>query len=191
MKKSRTLLAFLALALAVATVLPGTWAYFTANTSAGGGRTMHFQNETDIEESFSFADWNKQITITAEPGTQPVWVRARAYSAYGLDYTTEDTGWYLNDADDWYYFNKALANPVDAEGNAVAAPDWTATQTDALLVHVGVANVETGKVPEGFDVPVVYETTPVTYNEDGSYKLPTDASVWSTELIIQNGGAAE
>lgn len=186
MKKSRIWLAFLALALAVTTVLPGTWAYFTANARAGGGRTVRLQNETEIEESFSFGDWEKKVTITAAEGTQPVWVRARAYSAYGLDYATEGTGWSLDQNDGWYYFNTPLANPVDADGKPVEPPQWTTTEADVLRVHVQVKDLEPGEVPEDFDVVVVYETTPVTYNEQGEPQANWNMTVEPAE----NGGAA-
>lgn len=180
MKKSRTLLAFLALALAVATVLPGTWAYFTANTSAGGGRTMHFQNETEITEGFNEGEWKKEITITASSGTQPVYVRARAYSTYDLTYA--GNGWKVQDGkpasdDGWCYYETPLAN---FDG----APTWTKTQAELLTVQINIKDLEPGVVPEDFDVVVVYETTPVTYDENGNPQAD-----WNQTLIVQNGGA--
>ena len=182
MKKTHALAAFLALVLAVTVSLPGAWAYFTANVRAGGGRTVQLQNQTEITEEF--ADWNKQITITAASGTQPVYVRARAYSTYGLTYTGE--GWQRRDADGWYYYQTPLANPSEAQG---AAPAWAQPGAAPLNVHITVEGAQQGETPEDFDVIVVYETTPVTYNADSSRVSP-EASDWNAQLQT-NGGAAQ
>ena len=179
MKKSHTLLAFVALALAVTVSLPGAWAYFTANVRAGGGRTVRLGDQTEITETF--ADWNKQITVAAQPDTQPVYVRARAYSAYPLEYSGE--GWQQN-ADGWYYYNTPLAKPAD---DTQTAPAWTQETTSPLTV--GIREVEVsrpGETPEDFDVVVVYEATLVRYNEAGE-----PYADWSRSMVLQNGGAAE
>lgn len=183
MKKSHTLLAFLALALAVCVSLPGVWAYFTANVRAGGGRTLRLQGDTQMEETF--ANWNKGITITAQPGTQPVYVRARAYSSYKLVY--EGTDWAPNVPDDgWYYYATPLASPPSDGSETV--PAWTQEKTAVLTVRIpDPVKVENpGEVPEDFDVTVVYESTPVLYREDG-----TRYADWSRSTLLQNGGAGE
>ena len=180
MKKSHTLPAFLALALAVTVALPATWAYFTANARASGGRTVQITRTGITEE---FANWNKEITITCTSGTQPVYVRARAFSTCPLEYSGD--GWTLNEADGWYYYAAPLiAQPA---GGTMQA------QANVLNVKIQIDGLPEGETPEDFDVAVVYETAPV-YDENGNRcENPRNAN-WNRTLTTENGkngGAAE
>lgn len=179
MKKRHTLLGALALFLALTAALPSAWAYFTANASAGGGRTVRVSAYTDITEEF--ADWEKSVVVTAQPVTPPLYLRARAYSTYALEYRGEE---WTPGNDGWYYYNYALANP--GEGDDVALPAWARRQSGALKVIIRVDGAAPGTVPEDFDVTVVYETTPVVYNADGSHPSAAEAD-WN---VPQGGGDA-
>ncbi len=180
MKKRRFLLAVLALALAVTAALPSAWAYFTANTTAGGGRTVRLGDRTEITETF--ANWKKSLVITAEPVTQPLHLRARAYSTYELQYSGAD---WTQGGDGWWYYNYALANPGDDVAEE-AQPAWTRRQSSPLEITIRVEGVPQGTVPEDFDVTVVYETIPVTYHADGSHSSAAEAD-WTQG---QRGGDA-
>lgn len=200
MKKLHTLLAFLALVLAVAVVLPGTLAYFTASARAGGGRTVQLQNKTTIEEVF--ANWKKTVTITATEGTQPVYLRARAFSTYDLAYagTNEKSDWYPGE-DGWWYYGKALANLslVDENDQPIDMPKWMTAEAEPLVVTINNGKApevaQEGEIPNDFDVTVVYETTPVVYETDGSHKAAHEAD-WSAKVTQYEdwktkGGAAQ
>lgn len=170
MKKKRILLALLALALAVSVSLPAAMAYFTTNARASGTRTLELGGRTTIEENM--AGWSKEITISAEEPSQPMWVRARAYADVATRLTYDaGSNWVHNSTDGWWYFTLPLANP---------AGEGTVTQTSMLKVTIDPIKVsEVGVVPDGFEVPVVYETVPVSYNENGEL-LPYNApGVWA------------
>lgn len=186
MKNKRILLALLALALALTTALPAAMAYFTANAQADGGRPIRLGGSTTIEEVL--VGWEKQATITAAADSQPMWVRARAYSSYELKITA-GAGWKQAEPDDgWYYFSTPLSanaagnGPIPDTGSVQAADPFTVAIKDQPVAEVG-------KLPEDFDVVIVYETTPVQYDEKGNATGPTEESVWDTEL--QNFGAAQ
>lgn len=184
MKKRHTLLVLLALVLAVATALPSTWAYFTANARAGGGRTVQLDRNTEIVEEF--ADWTKVVTITTSPVTEPVHLRARAYSTYTLEYSGE--GW-TDGGDGWWYYDWALANPgAGTDGAELPAPAWSRKEAAPLSVAIRGVEVPVGEKPEDFDVTVVYETTPVQYQADGSHGSAKDAD-WNQKLTVQGGGS--
>lgn len=172
MKKRRILLALLALALAVSVSLPAAMAYFTTNARATGSLPLELGGGTNIEEVM--AEWQKQITISANEDSMPMWVRARAYApdGVGLRYFTGE-GWTAGD-DGWYYYTIPLANPV---------LDGTAGATSILTVAISPFKVEeAGTVPDGFEVPVLYESAPVLYNEDGERLACNDKEVWSQTI---------
>ena len=161
MKKGKIIVSIVVLALIAAATIQPVLAYFTANTRAGGGYTIHQQSKTTIQEEF--ADWTKQITIENQEG-EPVYVRAKAFagSAYTLTYSGE--GW-MEGEDGWYYYSAPLA-----EGESTGS---------ALNVKIG--NVPKAEADAGFNVAVVYESTPVQYETDGrSY------ADWN--MILDEGG---
>ena len=194
MKKRHTLLAVLALVLVAATALPAALAYFTANTQASGGRTIELGGRTSITEEMK--GWTKSIQITCEPVSQPMYVRARAFStnenvnvdgndlvAHTLTY--EGANW-TDGGDGWYYYNLPLANLGEGQN----APDGMTAQTEQL--NIGIASPATapsGKEAEDFDVVVVYETAPVQYNTDGTMIDKTNPAIWNAQLKAKGGDA--
>lgn len=174
MKNKRILLALLALALAVATVLPAAMAYFTTNAQATGSRPLKLGGSTTIEEKM--AGWVKEITISANADSQPMWVRARAYPE-ALASITGEGGW-VDGKDGWWYFTTPLANPQTGDAK---------TQTTVLKAEVIPVKVEeVGQIPDGFDVTVVYESAPVLYGTDGE-RLPYQ-DAWSAEAVTPPAG---
>ena len=164
MKNKRILLALLALALAATTVLPAAMAYFTTNARATGTRTLELGGRTTVEEKME--GWVKQLTVSADPDSQPMWVRARAYPDT-TDIVVSGDGW--EKQGDWYYFTTPLANP-DTEG--------TQLSTSELQVKITPPTVVSGQTPDAFDVVVVYESAPVLYGEDGERLDCKDPDVW-------------
>lgn len=149
MKMKKVILPLLVLVLLAFVVLspqlPSVMAYFTANTRVKGGYTIHQGATTSIDESFS--NWTKHVTITNQKGV-PVYVRARAYSAFELQY--KGAGWQGRE-DGWYYYQ----SPVE-EGKTTGA-------LDVKIEKRPVAEEETS-----FNVVVVYESTPVQYDASGN-----------------------
>lgn len=173
MKKKRILLALLALALAVSVSLPAAMAYFTTNARANGTRTLQLGGSTTIEENM--AEWVKEITVSAKEDSQPMWVRVSAipYGDLALDYIPGD-GW-ISGGDGWYYYTTPLANPADGSSAVL--------KTTLLQIRVDHIKVdEVGMIPEDFDVPVVCESAPVLYSEEGGRLAYNDPMVWTAEI---------
>lgn len=189
MKKRRILLALLALALAATTVLPAAMAYFSTNARTDGHLTLKLGGRTTVEEEeFNFADMQKTVNITATEEAQPMWVRARAYVAAPFEVSYEGSDGWTEGADGWWYYEKPLASYTDD------LPGWLTDKAAPLIVKIFVEGVEPKDLPgymtdEGFEVPVVYQTTPVQYNEDGTPKEMTTEALWSVPVKTEGGNA--
>ena len=159
MKKRHMILPALALVLVLSASIQSAWSYFTTYAVARGGYEVRF-GDTTIDEEFS--DWTKRVVISNEETAQPVYVRAKAFAGdkYPLSYSGE--GWELR-ADGFYYYNQILQ---------------PGQKTSELLVHI--SNVPkppkegeepSGEVPKDGDVlhvTVIYESTPVLYDENNN-----------------------
>ena len=149
MKLKKVILPLLAMVLlvvfSIAPELPSVMAYFTANTRAKGGYTIQLTGETAIDEDF--ADWTKRVTITNQKGV-PIYVRARAYSAFELQY--KGTGWQGKE-DGWYYYQSAVE----------------AGKSTSIL-NVKIEKQPAPEEETNFNVIVVYESTPVQYDTGGN-----------------------
>lgn len=193
MKKKKILADSILASLAVATVLAAgigsANAYFTTYAEAKGGIPVELGDRTQIWEGFS--EWTKKLVITAEEDSEPVWVRARAFarSDYPLVYTYAgndipyyttaesvpgDVVWYTL-GDGYYYYNGLvdLEHPsaqldIKITGVPVKPEDSTEGSTEDFA-------------PEDFNVIVIYESTPVRYDEGGNL-LPAD---WN-EILDSN-----
>ncbi len=169
MKKISKAIALLAAVLILAASLPSALGYFTAYTRAQGGAVLHLGGSTHITEEFS--NWTKHVVITSEEGSQPVYVRARAFSGgqYPLTYSSEENSWSLGE-DGYYYFNRILNG---------------GESTTELLIHIdGVP--EKAAQDQAFNVVVVYETTPVRYDENGD-----PYAEWTQDLKTGEGGVEQ
>lgn len=171
MKKRQIFLTALALVMVAASGLGSAMAYFTTHTEALGGYTVRLGSRTDIHEEFS--DWTKRVAISNEAGSQPVYVRARAFAggAYELVYSSKSGKW-TDGGDGWQYYGDLLNGGEITDGD------------NQLLVEIkGVpADAADG---DSFDVVVVYESTPVLYDADG--KAYADWNV-KVETAGERGG---
>lgn len=163
MKRRSILLAVLVLVLVLSASIGTTMAYFTTYSKADGDIPVDLGDHTEIQEQFS--QWTKHVTITSDEDSQPVFVRARAYGATGYTLTYSGAGW-SNGGDGWYYCDAILYG-----GGSTATLD--------VLVGNVPESVEDG---EHFNVIVVYETTPVRYQADG-----TPYADWAETLITSGG----
>lgn len=143
-----TLAAFLTVAGAG---IKEAWAYFTTFSEAAGGYTIHLGDRTEFTEEFS--NQTKHVVITSDADSEPVYVRARAFSGSKYPLTYSGEGWSLG-ADDYYYYQSILEGGASTSG------------LDIRIDGIPVNGEEAEK--NYFNVVVIYESTPVKYHEDGS-----------------------
>ena len=168
MKNKKTiLLAVLAAVIILAAGTKGTWAYFTTYASAHGGITLQRMTEIEIHERVG--ELEKNISLTADEGSAPAYVRARAYtgSDYTLAYSGE--GW-TDGGDGWWYYNEPLAGGE------------TTSELNAKIT-VGPEDPDPG---DNVNIAVIFESTEVLYEkqEDGTFKPYAN---WNE---IQDSGSA-
>lgn len=175
MKKKTIFLLALSVLLITAITMNGTLAYFTSYAEAKGGHPI-FLGDTHITEVFS--NWTKRVTVSNDG--QPVYVRARAFASnqYFLEYGTGTANddpkytcnygnWTRND--DGYYYYDTILGPGE--------------KTSELMVRIN--NIpESVADGDSFNVVVIYESTPVQYDEHGNQIEPKDAD-WN---LIPDGG---
>ena len=151
MKKRTTYLAALALVLVMSASIGSAWAYFTTHVTARGGYPLELGNETSVNEEFD--SWTKHVTVTSREDSGPVYIRVKAFagSEYELRYLDESGKW-TPGADGYYYYSDIV----------------NGGETTAVL-DIRIDNVPQDLKEEAeFNVAVVYESTPVLYDEDGN-----------------------
>lgn len=161
MKKTKYLLTLLAAGTILTAGIGQAMAYFTTYVEAEGNFTIRLGDETKIVEKFE--NWVKELKVSNEEGSEPVFVRAKAFYApdtLTLEYSGD--GWSLGE-DSYYYYNV----PVNA-GEA----------TESLKVAINNIPTDVAK-GDVFNVIVIYESTPVLYHEDG-----TAYADWNSELVV-------
>ncbi len=148
MKKKKLALFCLILSLILSASIQMTSAYFTTFAEAKGGYAIHL-GDTEVEEEFY--DWTKHVVITSSEDAQPIYVRAIALAGSEYQLTYSGDGWTLGD-DGYYYYDQIL---------------YAGEQTTELLVRID--NIpEDPAENESFNVVVLYESTPVQYDDDGN-----------------------
>ena len=164
MKRFRCLMILLAAVSAALVLAAGTQsaiAYFTTYAEAHGKVTVNFAHREEIDEHVN--DLTKQITIKNQKGSQPVYVRARAYTGADYAMSYSGSGW-TDGQDGWWYYNTPLGS------------EESTAQLTATLTGISENDLEEGKT---VNVAVVYESTLVTYQYDAasqSYKPVANAS---------------
>ena len=158
MKKLNLILSGLLLIMILSIGIGTAMAYFTDTTAAEGGRTVsveyHATPTEEIENNL------KAITLTADPGSLPVYVRARAYSSYEVTYTRTDDNWeqVVDNGVTWWRYRFPIQ---DGES------------TTQLIAEIEFLAGEEGDTA---NVIVITEYTPVQYDEDGN-ALPADFNI--------------
>lgn len=156
MKKRKwpVFLAGIALIMTVFPNVKSAMAYFTAYVTASGGHTITYTGtEPQLDEEL---DGGNKIVVAKNTGTVDCYIRVRAFAGdqFTLEYPEgTHAGWVDTGDGFWEYTGIVPAGgetaPLRIE---ITRPEWL----------------------EGdFDVTVVQECTPVTYQEDGAPK-PAD-----------------
>lgn len=177
MKRKNLLLSIFALLLIACAVLNPAVAYFTANTNATGAIPVNFQYRTVIKEGFE--DWLKTVRIQnvlhPDPDDEsivssPIWVRARAISGETFPLVENEKG-----NDDWVKEGKWWV---------YKSPLYAGDETSPIVFEItGIPKTDADDhAYSSFNVAVVYESTHVYFNEDGSVKPPN----WS--IILDTSG---
>ncbi|MCI8513299.1 MAG: hypothetical protein HFI93_01510 [Lachnospiraceae bacterium] len=147
-------------------------AYFTTYTEAEGGYPIALGDTTTIYETVS--EWTKHLRITNQEGSEPVYVRARAYCGrmYSLSYESESEYWSkAPDEEGFYYYNKILEAGETAEELRIRITNPPQDASDS------------------FNVIVIYESTPVQYDENGNPYMDWNLKLDSTVETGTDSGA--
>ena len=128
------------------------YAYFTSYALTDGTYPIAIGDKTRITETFSA--WTKHVRITADDDSGPVYIRAKALhsDAYGVEYADPDGMWEYDNADGFWYYKSIV---------------YAGETTTELTVHVTGVPDDIDD-PLGFGIAVIYEHTPVRYQEDGT-----------------------
>jgi hypothetical protein len=166
LKKKSVIFAAITIVLILAANLPLAWGYFSTYTEARGGvRIQPKKIETEIEEP-DISDWTKHVVITnSEDGTS-VYIRAKAFCGSEYNLTYEGDHWKPG-ADGFYYYDGILEPGME---------------TPELLVKIN--NHPEEEDGQEFNVVVIYESTPVRYDENGN-----PYANWSQTLRARERGA--
>ena len=156
MKKRYMIFGCAAAVVIASTSIGGAWSYFTTYAEASGGRTVSLGDVTDIEEP-SVDRSTKTITISNTENSQPVYVRVAVYAGdeykSALAYRGQDDSWTVEeDADGYLYYKDPVAG---------------GTSTKSLYISMDKIYEKLLKETEDFNVIVVYESTPVVYDQNG------------------------
>lgn len=152
MKKRNLILAGIAAGMILTASVPSALAYFTTYVSAKGLKDVVLGDRTTLEEPEP-TNWTKQITITADADSEPVYVRANAFAPDDYTLTFSGEGWSQGEGG-WYYFSTPISKGAKA---------------NTLNVTIGSkkeGGFDKEDIGTNFNVIVVYEYTPVLYRED-------------------------
>lgn len=183
-KKQQVVLAALAFTLVLAAGIGRAQAYFTAYTEARGGYALRLGGQTEIEETFS--SWQKRVSIQNHTDSSgPVYVRARAWcgSGYALEYGSDSGRWTADGEknDGWYYYSVPLAAGETADELLVSIKCRVVKENgEMVLTDIPDSPDKSKGQQDAFQVAVVYESTPVRYDEGGA-----PYADWT--FILENG----
>ena len=162
MKKKIVFLLALSVLLVTAITMNSTLAYFTTYVEAKGGKILDLSGGPNMEEDFG--QWTKRVVITNDG--QPVFVRVKAFAGSDIKLEYDGSGWGKNpyDANDDYYYYQG--EKPDEPRYAIVQQD---SETTELLIQITLPEkyVEAAE-GDSFNVIVIYETTPVRYDDDGN-----------------------
>lgn len=158
MKKKNIFLFALAIVLILATSVSGALAYFTTYSEAKGGYVIEIGNGTEIIEVNDFYNWTSHVAIFNTENSQPVYVRARAFVGDMYTLSCSGSGWTIGEEGFYHYDSIVNGGETTSELciEIVDVPDGNdlaANKNRRDDIH--------------FNMVVIYETTPVMYNENG------------------------
>ena len=171
MKRSNIMMAVLAASMTITASVGLASSYFTTYAEASGGTSV-VMKPTSTTPDESFSDWVKHVVITNNADTAPVYIRVKAFTgdAYQLNYS----GNWTPTADGYYVYNSIVEPGQDTE-----------------TLDITIGNVpDDAAVGTEFNVSVIYEATPVQYDDNGNVVEPVNAD-WSVKLDTGNAEGGE
>ena len=179
MKRSRigkTALLAAAVTLTASLSVGSALAYFTTYCTAEGSVTMNMGfTDTDIDE---YVKEGKHIKIR-NTGGYDCFVRGRAFAPNDVVLSQEETTkehWTYNESDHYWYYNGVLS----AE-----------QETEELWIQY---TLDANSAADEFNIIVVYECTPVLYDDNGNPYADWDNAVVlddSTETVTEPDTGAD
>ena len=154
--KNRSILLVIAMILVLSLSAGMTFAYFSDHTEAKGDAKISLSGKTEIVEKY---DEDQKVVSIKNIGDTDVLVRVAIYAPADTEITYSDSDWIK--IGDYYYYKDIL------EKDATTKSDITAS----------ISGPE--GVVENFDVVVVNECIPVTYEGDSIY-IPDD---WAQDFL--------
>lgn len=166
MKRKQKIGLMALLVLILSASIPSTIAYFTTYASALGRVEISLQAETEIIEQLP-TPYSKHIQVQLDQGSQPVYVRVRAFSgsAYPIEARPSSANWKQN-GQYWEYMIPLFPE----EGRNI---------TDEIVFEIQPKENEV----QNFNIVVVSESIPVKFDENGN-PLPAD---WNKTIEIERG----
>ena len=196
MKNRFMILAAAGVALVLTASVPSALAYFTTYVSAKGEKEVVLKDRTTIDEP-EFSNFMKTVKITADEDSEPVFVRARAYKPedIGILYV-DDSGTWRYDNDGWCYYADPISKGKSAEEFNIKIGTLNENESPMDITGLTVIGKEpadgtlynipgTGKDGDNFNVVVVYEYTPVLYDDDGNAYAD-----WTKKVEPMNGNTS-
>ena len=164
MNKKKLFLTVTAIAIVLSVVILPAIAYFTAHTEAKGSVAFALGYKTKISEEINGT--TKTVVVENEEGSsEECYVRVIIHTTGAVSYECSGTGW-SESGDYWVY-------------SGILAPGGKTSE-----LTVDITPPKGAQAGDRFNVAVVYESTKVEYNADGSAKAPD----WSMAAVIDNGG---
>ena len=180
MRKRNLILIALVFALIICATIQPAIAYFTTYVRAKGGHEVTLGDTTKITEEFS--GWTKRVTIANEEGSEPVFIRAKVLYEGKYTIAVSGTGWTAQQEDEYYYYGSSSNNLTILPGGQVTknplCVEIQGIPTKSSAEGADNTAYDQLKDGESFSVVVVYESTPVRYNADG-----TTYADWDAEII--------
>ena len=175
----KKVLIFISLAMILLVSVPSSLAYFYTYTKAEGQISVHLEDKTELKEEFK--DGMKKVTFSADDNSDPVFIRAKAFTTGNIpiDYDLSE-GWSAG-SDGYYYY----ANPVDGKSD-------TAMPKDANPFNVTITYPAEAKDGDTHNVVVIHEATAALFSEtepEAPYKWFDEElggywyTDWSTVLV--------
>lgn len=190
MKKVNICLTALAVVLVLGAGIHNIWAYFTTYAEAQGGYVIELGDRTHVKEEFS--GWTKRLVVTSKADSQPVYVRARAFCGSGYTLAYEDTEGKWNESGDGYYYYSDILYAGESTSELSVKIDGLKLQRDTdPVTGETIYTYEGLEVGESFNVVVIYESTPVRYDENGNPYADWEGEVLreeTVEPVVEQGG---
>ena len=128
--------------------VPEAYSYFSTYTKTSGSKKIRLSDSEHFEEE---VDGNiKTIKIIADEGSDPIFVRVKAFAPEPITLEYSGDSWALGD-DDYYYYGKPIK---DKEFTADLKIEIKNAPSDA-------------QIDDEFHVVVIYESIPASVDKDG------------------------